>query len=140
MYNRLFLTLSISCICLFYSCHTFSQSFDEVKTKILFDKFNKQTKTPFSFKVLNDFLLNVKIEELKKGKIFQKEVLFEKFKNDCIDILELSYDEPTKSFILKVNEATFVKELDWCPEHTYLGSFKIINNKIMNTDFKLVAG
>jgi hypothetical protein len=111
-----------------------------VKTKILFDKFNKQTKTPFSFKVLNDFLLNVKIEELKKGKIFQKEVLFEKFKNDCIDILELSYDEPTKSFILKVNEATFVKELDWCPEHTYLGSFKIINNKIMNTDFKLVAG
>ena len=34
----------------------------------------------------------------------------------------------------------FVKDLDWCPEHFYIGSFKIKDNKIVNTEFNLIAG
>ncbi len=54
--------------------------------------------------------------------------------------MKISFDKAAKTFILKINEASFVKDLDWCPEHSYIGSFKIENNKIVNTEFNLVAG
>lgn len=42
--------------------------------------------------------------------------------------------------MLSVSEKIFVKDLDWCPEHSYLGLFKIKNNKIVSVEFKLIAG
>ena len=55
-------------------------------------------------------------------------------------MLKISYDKTSKTFILKINEASFVKDLDWCPEHSYIGTFEIKEDKIINTEFNLVAG
>ncbi|MCU4187886.1 hypothetical protein M9Q43_01760 [Flavobacterium sp. HXWNR29] len=117
-----------------------SQNFNKSQIKSLFEKFNKQTQTPFSYKILEDFLKDIKIEDLKKGKEFEKEVLFENFDCECKDVMKISFDKTSKTFILKINEASFVQDLDWCPEHTYIGSFKIKEDKIVNTEFNLVAG
>ncbi len=57
-----------------------------------------------------------------------------------MDVMQISFDKTSKTFILKINEASFVQDLDWCPEHTYIGSFKIKEDKIVNTEFNLVAG
>ena len=89
---------------------------------------------------MEDFLKDVKIEDLKNGKEFEKEVLFENFDCECKDRLKISYDKSTKVFILQIHEASFVKDLDWCPEHSYIGSFKIKGNKIINIVFNLIAG
>ncbi|MBP6039872.1 MAG: hypothetical protein KA523_06720 [Flavobacterium sp.] len=89
---------------------------------------------------MDDFLKDIKIEDLKNGKEFEKEVLFENFDCDCKDRIKISYNITYGSFILEVSEATYVKDLDWCPEHSYLGSFKIKENKIVNAKFSLIAG
>jgi len=139
MFNRFSLILFLLFTLL--SCNfSSSQNFNTYQIKTLFDSFNKQSKTPFNYKVLEDFLKDVKIEDLKKGKEFEKEVLFENFDCECKDKLEISYDKSTKFFILKIHEASFVKDLDWCPEHSYIGFFKIKGNKIVNTEFNLIAG
>lgn len=139
MYNRFYIALFLFFALL--SCNfSLSQNFNKSQIKILFEKFNKQTQTPFSYKILEDFLKDIKIEDLKKGKEFEKEVLFENFDCECKDVMKISYDKTLKTFILKINEASFVKDLDWCPEHLYIGSFKIKENKIVNTEFNLVAG
>ncbi len=117
-----------------------SQNFNTSQIKTLFDSFNKQSQTPFNYKVLEDFLKDVKIEDLKNGKEFEKEVLFENFDCECKDRLKISYDKSKKVFILQIHEASFVKDLDWCPEHSYIGFFKIKGNKIVNTEFNLIAG
>ena len=54
--------------------------------------------------------------------------------------MKISCDKTFKTFILNVNETSFVKDLDWCPEHSYIGSFKIREDKIVNAEFKLIAG
>ena len=56
-----------------------SQNLNKSQVKTLFDNFNEQSQTPFKYKVLEDFLKEVKIEDLKKGNVFEKEVLFENF-------------------------------------------------------------
>lgn len=117
-----------------------SQNLNKSQVKTLFDNFNEQSQTPFKYKVLEDFLNDVKIEDLKKGNVFEKEVLFENFDCECKDVMKISYDKTSKTFILKINEASFVKDLDWCPEHSYIGTFEIKENKIINTEFNLVAG
>lgn len=123
------------------SCNfSLSQNFNTSQIKILFEEFNKQTQTPFSYKILEDFLKDIKIEDLKKGKEFEKEVLFENFDCECKDVMKISCDKTSKTFILKINEASFVKDLDWCSEHSYIGSFKFKENKIVNAEFNLVAG
>ena len=139
MFNRFYITLFLTFTLL--SCNlSLGQNFNKSQIKILFEKFNKQTQTPFSYKILEDFLKDIKIEDLKKGKEFEKEVLFENFDCECKDKLEISYDKSTKVFILQIHEASFVKDLDWCPEHSYIGSFEIKENKIVNAEFNLVAG
>ena len=139
MYNRFYIALFLFFALL--SCNfSLSQNFNKSQIKILFEKFNKQTQTPFSYKILEDFLKDIKIEDLKKGKEFEKEVLFENFDCECMDVMKISFDKTSKTFILKINEASFVKDLDWCPEHSYIGSFEIKENKIVNTEFNLVAG
>ena len=139
MFNRFYITLFLTFTLL--SCNlSLGQNFNKSQIKILFEKFNKQTQTPFSYKILEDFLKDIKIEDLKKGKEFEKEVLFENFDCECKDVMKISYDKTLKTFILKINEASFVKDLDWCPEHSYIGSFEIKENKIVNTEFNLVAG
>jgi hypothetical protein len=117
-----------------------SQNLNKSQVKTLFDKFNEQSQTPFKYKVLEDFLKDVKIEDLKKGNVFEKEVLFENFDCDCKDKMQISYDKSTKVFIIQIYEASFVKDLDWCPEHSYIGTFKIIDDRIVNTKFNLIAG
>lgn len=139
MYNNVFFTFFLSLFLL--SCNfSTSQNFNSSQTKILFEKFNKQSRTPFSYKILADFLNNIKIEDLKKGKEFEKEILFENFTCECKDKMKIYYDKSTKVFILQIHETSFVKDLDWCPEHFYIGSFKIKDNKIVNTEFNLIAG
>jgi len=139
LFNRIFIILFLSCTLL--SCNlSLSQNFNKSQIKTLFDSFNKQSKTPFNYKVLDDFLKDIKIEDLKNGKEFEKEVLFENFDCDCKDRIKISYNKTYSSFILEVSEATYVKDLDWCPEHSYLGSFKIKENKIVNAKFSLIAG
>lgn len=139
MFNRFYITLFLTFTLL--SCNlSLGQNFNKSQIKILFEKFNKQTQTPFSYKILEDFLKDIKIEDLKKGKEFEKEVLFENFDCECKDVMKISYDKTLKTFILKINEASFVKDLDWCPEHSYIGSFEIKENKIVNAEFNLVAG
>lgn len=139
MFNRFYITLFLTFTLL--SCNlSLGQNFNKSQIKILFEKFNKQTQTPFSYKILEDFLKDIKIEDLKKGKEFEKEVLFENFDCECKDVMKISYDKTLKTFILKINEASFVKDLDWCPEHSYIGSFEIKENKIVNAVFNLVAG
>ena len=139
MFSRLFVSLFFSFTLL--SCNfSLSQNFNTSQIKILFEEFNKQSQTPFSYKILEDFLKDIKIEDLKKGKEFEKEVLFENFDCECKDVMKISYDKTLKTFILKINEASFVKDLDWCPEHSYIGSFEIKENKIVNAEFNLVAG
>jgi hypothetical protein len=139
MFNRFYIILFLSFTLLSFN-YSLSQNFNTYQIKTLFDSFNKQSKTPFNYKVLEDFLKDVKIEDLKKGKEFEKEVLFENFDCECKDKLEISYDKSTKFFILQIHEASFVKDLDWCPEHSYIGFFKIKGNKIVNTEFNLIAG
>ncbi len=139
MFNRFYITLFLTFTLL--SCNlSLGQNFNKSQIKILFEKFNKQTQTPFSYKILEDFLKDIKIEDLKKGKEFEKEVLFENFDCECKDVMKISYDKTLKTFILKINEASFVNDLDWCPEHSYIGSFEIKENKIVNAEFNLVAG
>lgn len=139
MFNRIFIILFLSGTLL--CCNlSLSQNFNKSQIKTLFDSFNKQSKTPFNYKVLDDFLKDIKIEDLKNGKEFEKEVLFENFDCDCKDRIKISYNITYGSFILEVSEATYVKDLDWCPEHSYLGSFKIKENKIVNAKFSLIAG
>lgn len=139
MFSRLFISLFFSFTLL--SCNfSLSQNFNTSQIKILFEEFNKQSQTPFSYKIFKDFLKDIKIEDLKKGKEFEKEVLFENFDCECKDVMKISYDKTSKTFILKINEASFVKDLDWCPEHSYIGTFEIKEDKIINTEFNLVAG
>jgi hypothetical protein len=125
---------------LFYCNSSSSQNFNTSQVKTLFDAFNKQSQTPFSYKVLEDFLKDVNIENIKKGNVFEKEVLFENFDCECKDKMQISYNKSTKVFIIQIYEASFVKDLDWCPEHSYIGTFKIKDNKIFNTKFNLIAG
>jgi hypothetical protein len=139
MFNRIFIILFLSCTLLFCNL-SLSQNFNKSQIKTLFDSFNKQSKTPFNYKVLDDFLKDIKIEDLKKGKEVEKEVLFENFDCDCKDRIKISYNRTYGAFILEVSEATYVKDLDWCPEHSYIGSFKIKGNKIINIVFNLIAG
>lgn len=139
MFNKFYITLFLSFTLL--SCNlSLSQNFNNSQIKILYKEFNNQSQTPFSHKILENFLKDIEIEDLKKGKEFEKEVLFENFDCECKDVMKISYDKTSKTFILKINEASFVKDLDWCPEHSYVGSFKIKENKIVNTEFNLVAG
>ena len=139
MFNRIFIILFLSGTLL--SCNlSLSQNFNKSQIKILFEKFNKQSRTPFSYKILENFLNNIKIEDLKKGKEFEKEIVFENFSCECKDRIKIYYDKSTKVFILQIHETSFVKDLDWCPEHYYIGSFKIKDNKIVNTKFNLIAG
>ena len=140
MYRRLmnlFLIFCISTICI---TNAYSQKFDETKIKTLFNQFNKVSPTPFNYKVLKDFLKNIKIEELKKGKKIEKECLFENFKCECIDKLKIEFDKKSNTFILSVHEEKYEKDVDWCPEHSFIGSFKINNNKVYEVNFRLVAG
>jgi hypothetical protein len=118
----------------------FCQDFDEKKVKILFEKFNEQSVTPFNYKTLNTFLKDVKIEELKSGKEIEKEVLFEDFICECKDKLKISYHKESNVFLLYIYEESYTEDLDWCPEHTYQGVFNIENDKVVQVTFKLVAG
>ena len=135
-----FLIMFIFSFALLNSNSSNSQNLNKSQVKTLFDNFNEQSQTPFKYKVLEDFLNDVKIEDLKKGNVFEKEVLFENFDCDCKDKMQISYNKSTKVFIIQIYEASFVKDLDWCPEHSYIGSFKIIDDRIVNTKFNLIAG
>jgi hypothetical protein len=139
IFNRFFLIFFLA-FALFYCNPSFSQNFNKTQIKSLFDAFNKQSQTTFSYKVLENFLKDVNIENIKKGNVFEKEVLFENFECDCKDRMKISFDKSTKVFIIQIYEASFVKDLDWSPEHSYIGSFKIIDDRIENTKFNLIAG
>lgn len=74
MSRRLMNLFLIFCISTFCTTNVNSQKFDEPKIKSLFNQFNKVSPTPFNYKVLKDFLKNIKIEELKKGKKLKRSV------------------------------------------------------------------
>lgn len=116
------------------------QDFDETKTKILFEKFNEKEKTPFDYKILNEFLKDIKIEELKSGKEIEKELFFENSESNCKDKLKISFDKKSKNFILYVHEETFIEDLGWCSEGLYSYSFQIKNKQIIKVKYKFLAG
>ncbi|WP_320815370.1 hypothetical protein [Flavobacterium sp.] len=127
-----------------FSCKEKSVSknelFDQDLNKSLYKKLNSEFKIHFSLNNLNSVLNGVKIEELKKGKEIEKEMLFENFKCDCYDKIKISYSQSENRFILFIYEEAFVEDLDWCPESSYYYSFDVKNNKIIDLRMDFIAG
>ena len=70
MFNRFYIILFLSFTLLSFN-YSLSQNFNTSQIKTLFDSFNKQSKTPLNYKVLEDFLKDVKIEDLKNDLFVQ---------------------------------------------------------------------
>ena len=66
MYNRFLFTFFLSLFLL--SCNfSTSQNFNSSQTKILFDEFNRESQTPFSYKTLENFLKDMRARVIKKA-------------------------------------------------------------------------
>ncbi len=71
MFNRFYITFFLTFTLL--SCIlSLGQNFNKSRIKSLFEKLDNQSQTPFSYKILEGFLKDSKIEALKKGKEVEK--------------------------------------------------------------------
>jgi len=103
-------------------------------------KLSKQFEIDFQETHLVELLNGINLEELKNGKEYEKEFLFEDFECDCFDKIKISYSNQDGRFNLWVYEEFFEEGLDWCPESSYSYSFKIDNNKIVDLQLDYMAG
>ena len=113
--------------------HTVEKLYVELKKEKNFESDLNET-------MLFEFLKNVNIAELKKGKKIEQDYFFESFKCDCQDKLSISYSNENNKFELNIYEESFEKDLDWCPETTYLFSFQIESTEIKNVMLEQIAG
>ena len=130
-----------SLILIFVSCKS-EEKFEKDSIKKLYKSLKEHSEFESDLKEnsLVQFLHNISIPELKKGRKVESESLFENFKCDCRDKLSISYSKEKELFELKIDESFFEKELDWCPETTYVFSFKMENNKITEVKLHQIAG
>lgn len=112
--------------------------FDQNLVQQLYNELKSNFEIGFTQKHLNSALIGLKISELKKGKEFEKEMLFENFKCECYDNIKISYSE--NRYRLWIYEEFYEKDLDWCPESNYSYSFTIANDKITDLKLDFMAG
>ena len=123
----------------------------EKSTKIIFDadlsenlykemEASSEGVLSFSQQQLSDLLKIADPAELKNGNSYAVELLFEPFECNCLDKMDLSYDNKQDAFILYIYEETYVEDMDWCPESTYQYSFKIKDQKATSVKLEFLAG
>lgn len=117
-----------------------SEIFDDEIITSLYEKLNSEFDIDFNQNHLESILKNRDILSLKEGEEFEKEMLFEDFKCDCLDKIRISYNEADDRFILWVYEEFYEADLDWCPESSYSYSFQIANHKITDLKLDFMAG
>jgi hypothetical protein len=119
-----------------------NSNFEKASIENLFKelKKNSEFESELSEKILVEFLYKVDISDLKNGKSIEKEFLFEDIKCNCKDKLSISYNKENQRFELNIYEEFFEEDLDWCPESSYLFSFKFENNKISDVKLLNLAG
>ncbi|WP_156109273.1 hypothetical protein [Polaribacter sp. Hel1_85] len=121
-----------------YNLESNSIKFDNNLVEKLYKNLKSNFEIDFELSHLNNALNGIKMSELKNGKIFEKEMLFENFNCECYDKITISYSE--NRFLLDIYEEFFEKELDWCPESSYRYSFKIVNKTISDLKLDFMAG
>ena len=114
--------------------------FDQNLINSLYGELKSKFEIDFSRKHLTSLLNGISVTELKNGKEFEKEMLFEVFKCECYDKIKISYSQSESRFILFVYEEFYEEELDWCPESSYSYSFGIKNLKIVDLKLDFMAG
>lgn len=131
----------VSLILIFINCKS-EVKFEKDAIKKLYSSLQKfkEFESDLEETTLVQFLNNVKISDLEKGKEVENEFLFENFKCDCNDKLSILYSNEKQQFELKIDESYFEKELDWCPETTYIFSFKMENDEITEVKLIQIAG
>lgn len=103
-------------------------------------KLSEQFEIDFQESHLIELLSGINLEELKNGKEYEKEFLFEDFQCDCFDKIKISYSSQDDRINLWVYEEFFEEGLDWCPESSYSYSFIIENNDIVDLQLDYMAG
>ena len=104
----------------------------------LYENLKSNFEIDFELSHLNNALNGIKLSELKSGKVFEKEMLFEDFECECLDKITISYSE--NRYLLDIYEEFYEKELDWCPESSYRYSFKITDENISDLKLDFMAG
>ncbi|MCR8668054.1 hypothetical protein NO995_10200 [Aestuariibaculum sp. M13] len=104
----------------------------------LFKNLKSNFEIDFKLSHLDNALNGINLSELKNGKVFEKEMLFEDFECKCFDKITVSYSE--KRYLLDIYEEFYEEELDWCPESSYRYSFMIINDNISDLKLDYMAG
>ena len=123
----------------------------EKSTKIIFDadlsenlykemEASSEGVLSFSQQQLSDLLKIADPAELKNGNSYAVELLFEPFECNCLDKMDLSYDNKQDAFILYIYEETYVEDMDWCPESSYQYSFGIKDQKAIDVKLEFLAG
>lgn len=133
--------LILNSFLLIYSCST-NNVFDENEVIKLYleIKNDNNLDSELSEQILLDFFKEVSIFDLKKGKTFEREILFEDYNCDCIDRISILYNKSTSRIELNVYEEFFEKDLDWCPETSFMFSFKLEKNNITDIKLEFIAG
>ena len=146
--------LPLCIVSMVLSCKTnddVAVSTTEKSTKIIFDadlsenlykemEASSEGVLSFSQQQLSDLLKIADPAELKNGNSYAVELFFEPFECNCLDKMDLSYDNKQDAFILYIYEETYVEDMDWCPESTYQYSFKIKGQKATNVKLEFLAG
>ena len=146
--------LPLCLVSMVLSCKTnddVAVSTTEKSTKIIFDadlsenlykemEASSEGVLSFSQQQLSDLLKIADPAELKNGNSYAVELLFEPFECNCLDKMDLSYDNKQDAFILYIYEETYVEDMDWCPESTYQYSFKIKDQKATSVKLEFLAG
>ncbi|MDO6435851.1 hypothetical protein Q4534_00465 [Cyclobacterium sp. 1_MG-2023] len=117
-----------------------SETFDDEIITLLYEKLDSGFDIDFKQNHLESILKNLDILSLKEGEEFEKEMLFEDYKCDCLDKIKIYYDKADDRFILWVYEEFYETDLDWCPETSYSYSFQIVNHKITDLKLDFMAG
>ncbi|MDG4716197.1 hypothetical protein [Winogradskyella marincola] len=115
-----------------------SLEFDKNLIEQLHKNLKSNFEIDFELNHLNNALNGIKLSELKSGKVFEKEMLFEDFECECLDKITISHSE--NRYLLDIYEEFYEEELDWCPESSYRYSFKIADNKISDLKLDFMAG
>ena len=123
------------------SC-TSNNNFDEAEIVKLYHeiKNNNGLDSDLSEQILLNFFKEVSISDLKNRNSFEKELFFEECKCYCKDKLSISFNKSTELFELNVYEEFFENDLDWCPETSFMFSFKLEHNNISNIKLEFIAG
>ena len=109
----------------------------EKSTKIIFDadlsenlykemEASSEGVLSFSQQQLSDLLKIADPAELKNGNSYAVELLFEPFECNCLDKMDLSYDNKQDAFILYIYEETYVEDMDTCSIIVFANTFDIL--------------